>query len=270
MNKILNSGESCIVEILRRQHSSVPVDLLSTKELKEPQPGEAYTAYIERTGSIDDKTWSEKLPLPIQRLRDRIYKRYFYKDMLSIENRNLIDQSACRLQFSCCNHIPYVPLIRAFGLQDTFINWFQLSLLHNWAVCTRLHVSMDAPSFIRFYRNVLGTFWADVDRRLDILYEKEKTHVNLSSESGVLHALHIKSLMNFEEGLLGDDRDLASAIWRSIYSETEFDPIYINRMVRYTRETIHFLNAKSANELLLNGISRWDPAEEIKANQLYG
>jgi len=76
--------------------------------------------------------------------------------------------------------------------------------------------------------------------------------------------------MNFEEGLLGDDRDLASAIWRSIYSETEFDPIYINRMVRYTRETIHFLNAKSANELLLNGISRWDPAEEIKANQLYG
>lgn len=83
------------------------------------------------------------------------------------------------------------------------------------------------------------------------------------------------------QGFLGDDRDLAAAIWRSFYFHENFDPLYINRVVEYVRQTVIFLLLvinnlffqvnflASKNDLLENThiLDQWDPAEQIKLRQ---
>uniref|UniRef100_A0A1I8C134 Ubiq_cyt_C_chap domain-containing protein n=1 Tax=Meloidogyne hapla TaxID=6305 RepID=A0A1I8C134_MELHA len=76
--------------------------------------------------------------------------------------------------------------------------------------------------------------------------------------------VYMSSLFEYDDGFLGDDKYLAGAVWRSLYlMDDNADIIHIERVVRYIRETLHFLDNFDTEVLLASGIDNWRPADEI-------
>lgn len=254
--------------VTQRIEFSSGVITIGAQNVGAPKTGETYASYMERTSSTA-RHWSDRLHPLIRRARDRIYRRQVFKDLLDQKTIAEVDGSACRLYHACSNKFPYVALIREFGLDDDFSSWFRITLLHCWAVCVAVQALIDAPRYCRFYRNLLGALWSDVDKRFEIMKNagEVKRGSSLQKEVSALTSLHIQMLIDLDEGFLGDDRDLAAAIWRSFYFHENFDPLYINRVVEYVRQTVNFLASK--NDLLENThiLDQWDPAEQIKLRQ---
>ncbi|KAH7719906.1 Protein C35D10.5 [Aphelenchoides avenae] len=132
----------------------------------------------------------------------------------------------------------------------------------------KLHVSLDAPAYERFRQNMLTTLWHDVDKRAATL----KEHFKDSGFGGKktmqkLHGIYVSTLFEYDEGFLTDDRELAAAVWRNLYLQNPADPLHLSRVVRYVRATMAFLDSKDVNDLLVNGVQKWSPAEELVRNR---
>ncbi|KAL3093655.1 hypothetical protein niasHT_026693 [Heterodera trifolii] len=91
-------------------------------------------------------------------------------------------------------------------------------------------------------------------------------HVGEQAQGGhdIACHLHISTLHNYDEGFFGDDRVLAAVVWRSFFLQLpDVSPAQINRVVRYMRETMASLARMDDMRLLVDGIERWDVAEEL-------
>ena len=46
------------------------------------------------------------------------------------------------------------------------------------------------------------------------------------------------AIFSLDEGLLGDDRDLAAAVWRIFYEQDCDDPAKVEKLVKYIRKQV--------------------------------
>ena len=70
------------------------------------------------------------------------------------------------------------------------------------------------------------------------------------------------ALLIYDEGILGNDQDLANAVWRRFFVKTP-DPDYekIETLVRYIRRTMSVLDNTDLKSLLSKQI-KWLPLKE--------
>ncbi|KAI1724335.1 ubiquinol-cytochrome C chaperone domain-containing protein [Ditylenchus destructor] len=201
------------------------------------------------------------------RIKKSMNKNALPKSPLDKKTTELFDKSASQLYIDCANRIAYVELTEQFGMPDHIMSWFKLTVFHMWMVLLRLHTSMDAQCFIRFKHTIIAALWSDFDSRVITLFRSNTMRKPTYKETSVIHGSFLVSLIDYDEGFLMNDAHFAAAIWRNIYDGNQCDPICLANFVQYARATVSFLDKIDTDSLLISGVRRWDPAEEIKKLQ---
>nr|CAD7587624.1 unnamed protein product [Timema genevievae] len=136
-----------------------------------------------------------------------------------------------------------------FKLSDTFFSWFLVTELHVWMTLVRV---MAEGKDGRFTRNVVvEAMWSDTATRAKKLgvgssYDdaSKPSPLRPVNPAGVKEQIHDLSqqfnaaLLSYDEGLLGDDRVLAGAIWRRFFQREVDSPQGIERLVSYIRQQV--------------------------------
>ncbi|XP_046397588.1 ubiquinol-cytochrome-c reductase complex assembly factor 1 [Ischnura elegans] len=140
------------------------------------------------------------------------------------------------------------------GLPDTMFSWFLVIELHVWMVMARLMAEKDG----RFVRNVIvEAMWDDVRQRMKKLEVDTSSRVNetlheLSQQFGA-------AIIGYDEGLLGDDRCLAGALWRRILQQKHGSAMALEALVAYVRHQMHELDKLGREEIILSPDLKWIP-----------
>ncbi|KAI6175178.1 Ubiquinol-cytochrome-c reductase complex assembly factor 1 [Aphelenchoides fujianensis] len=201
-----------------------------------------------------------------------LFKRSTPPEGLDKEMIGLLDKSASQLYYDCANNYPYLVLIKAFELPDYMrvvlrSSWYKLTLLHTWLCLLRLQSSLDAPTYKRVQQGLLSSLWFDVDKRLDLIGEELNVKMNTKADMRKMHGLYLQTIFDTHyrllQGFLDSDCVLAAALWRNLYVSKTVEPVCLNNVVRYVRETAVFLESLDANEILVKGIKRWPTAERL-------
>ncbi|CAK5070716.1 unnamed protein product [Meloidogyne enterolobii] len=175
-------------------------------------------------------------------------------------------KSSAKLYYDCSNNFNFITLHKEFGLEDDFGTWYRLTLLHIWMILTRLQQTMEAYSYCYVKKMITQNFHHDKTNRYNTVY-KDQPSLKLKRRSNfrqLYYDVYMNSLFEYDDGFLGDDKYLAAAVWRALYlMEDEADIIYIERVVRYIRATLHFLDKIDTEILLEKGLDKWEPADEI-------
>ncbi|CAJ0584870.1 unnamed protein product, partial [Mesorhabditis spiculigera] len=208
--------------------------------------------YLEGTFKRDES----KLPNVLQVLVAKVQYK-FGKEQMDPELKVLLAQAATQLYFNCANHYSYSELCASFGLPDYFSSWYKLTMIHIWMVLLRLHVSLDVDSYKRLQNGLLAALWDDVDKRLAILTEEIGKPQARSGDVYAMHGLHLQTLLEYDEGFLSSDADLAAAIWRCLYISRDVDPVHVQRVIVYMRSTIAWLDTLDLEDILVQGVSSW-------------
>lgn len=147
------------------------------------------------------------------------------------------------------DNINYEEFFREMSLPDTFNSWFIVTELHIWMLMVR---AMDEGDDGRFIRNcIVAALWEDTRQKVKNIgmehYYTAREQIHDLSE-------HFQAaLLTYDEGLLGDDKVLASALWRRFFSKQCYDAEQLEHMVCYVRKQMHqFDNLSTADFLKRN------------------
>lgn len=156
---------------------------------------------------------------------------------------------------ACTDSLDAVKFFQHLGLPDTLYSFYLLVQLHVWLCQVR---SMREGPEGRILRNeVVERMWQDFDTRLD------KLEVFSSSKrKSILNDLlfqHQGAMLSYDEGLLADDKTLAGAVWRTLYSKDSVDLKHIQTVVRYLRLQSEHLNSIGSRHWCLDGRFEWAP-----------
>ncbi|KRZ91655.1 Ubiquinol-cytochrome c reductase complex chaperone CBP3 -like protein [Trichinella sp. T8] len=167
----------------------------------------------------------------------------------------LLDASA-KLYVQCSNEVDYLKFIKTYQLPDTFMSWFKINILHIWLLLLRLS---NEPTILEIVKKeIIGCLWDDVKLRIKVLSKVDpacslKTRETLSLCYGLL----ITSFLEYDEGILSDDKTLAGALWRNIYDRELDNPIPLNALVRYVRSQVKLLHSIPVERILCLGVEIW-------------
>uniref|UniRef100_A0A0N4ZJ96 Ubiq_cyt_C_chap domain-containing protein n=1 Tax=Parastrongyloides trichosuri TaxID=131310 RepID=A0A0N4ZJ96_PARTI len=217
---------------------------------------------IEEYAELEVLKKPSKIPFGVMRLINSIKSHVVKNKTLDSETKMLLDKSASQLYFNCANNFPFIILQEKFGLPDTVASWYKLTLMHVWMILMRLHVTMDMYAYERVRSSLLSAMWHDIDTRLDLISKEVNEKLTTKGDMKKMHGLYIQTLLEYDEGFLKNDTDLAGAIWRNLYTSKEnIDPILLCNAIKYMRGTVAYLNTIETGELLVNGVPHWKQLE---------
>jgi len=140
-------------------------------------------------------------------------------------------------------------------LSDTYLSWFLVTQLHVWMIMVR---AMAEGKEGRILRNeVVARMWEDCETRLKLL-----THMSQSNRRKGLEDLLQQfqaSIVAYDEGHLMDDKTLAAALWRTLFTYESVDPKYMEIMVEYIRTQLDHLHTIETEKFFLDGRITWKP-----------
>ncbi|KAK3774851.1 hypothetical protein RRG08_008401 [Elysia crispata] len=158
--------------------------------------------------------------------------------------------SGYHLYICCTDFIDFPQFVQDINIPDTFASWFQLLQLHVWLLNVKL--SQIGLEGVLLKENVYKAMWQNVEIRLDTfkdLLGSEKRNFMQSFYSSM-----ILSTLYYDEGLIGSDKQLANALWISLYRMSEdVDPEKLDLMVAYVRKQVYFHDQLDAEALMLPG-----------------
>ncbi|CAJ0954642.1 unnamed protein product, partial [Mesorhabditis belari] len=210
--------------------------------------------YLEKQTSTSSSVLPKSIDLTLTRIKNKLSPPMPVDPNLKL----LLDQAATQLYYNCANHFDYDKLCSSFGLPDYFSTWFKLTLMHIWMVLLRTQVSMDAAAYMRLQSGLLASLWLDVEKRLEIISEELGKSMKRSSDLTVMHGLHIQTFLEYDEGFLSSDAQLAAAVWRCLYLSREVDPNNVLKSILYMRSTVAWLDTLDLQEILVDGLNQWN------------
>jgi len=163
-----------------------------------------------------------------------------------------------KLYLCCTELVQFDELFDDLELPDTYLSYFLLLHLHIWLVMTRLAQDGDEGKFIK--KAVGINLWEDMTERTKKLVTKGVLK-NRHESLGELFGQSTAALFAYDEGALGDDRDLAGSLWRILFQKECDDPQKIARMVHYVRKQLAHLDRQPSDALLYHGIVTFLPFE---------
>ncbi|XP_043205347.1 ubiquinol-cytochrome-c reductase complex assembly factor 1-like [Amphibalanus amphitrite] len=148
----------------------------------------------------------------------------------------------------------YVQFFQLCEMPDTFFSWYLVTELHVWMLCVRL---ADDGAEGKFCRGQLITaMWEDLETRSKKL---GSVAASVRNEQIQQTSHHFQAaLLGYDEGLQ-DDRVLASALWRRLFSRGGKDATRLETIVAYVRREQARLDRLSRDRLLLHGQNSWGP-----------
>lgn len=162
---------------------------------------------------------------------------------------------------ACTDKLDPANYFENFKLPDTLFSFFLVVQLHVWMCQAR---SMcEGPEGRTLRNEIIERMWQDIDTRLQRM---EIYAFNQRQEVlGDLLYHHQGAIFSYDEGLLVDDKTLANAIWRTLYTKTPVDPQTLEFVVRYVRTQMNHLRSIGPREWCLDGRFDWAPCPPLKS-----
>lgn len=151
----------------------------------------------------------------------------------------------------------YNEFYEEFKLPDTFNSWFIVTELHVWLMMIRCMAEGDKGKIVR--NNMVKALWEDCSQRGKKLHTKEdpvnerivkKQIIEISAQFNAV-------IVSYDEGITGDDKVLASAVWRRFFKSEGNDPEKVEKLVHYIRKQNHLLEQTPWDEIRLRKAIDW-------------
>lgn len=177
-------------------------------------------------------------------------------------NRFALARTAVHHYEACTDKLPIANYFEAFKLPDTVFSFFLVTQLHVW-MC-QVRSMQEGPEGRRLRNSIMENLWQDLDTRLSRIDVVQRERKPLLTDL----LFHFQSAMfAYDEGLLTDDKTLANAIWRTLYSKQPIDPMTLELVVRYIRAQIDHLRSIGRHEWCTSGKFNWAPFEPLAINK---
>ncbi|XP_045181402.2 ubiquinol-cytochrome-c reductase complex assembly factor 1-like [Mercenaria mercenaria] len=189
---------------------------------------------------------------------DKIKERLGMKGSLRYYPSTL-QHSGFRLYLSAVEASRYNRIYDYIDLPDTMATWHKLTSLHIWLLMVRLSTEGRDARLVR--NETTENFITDMKAKSKVIGRELKIMVK-GDELEMLHQMFLAALMNYDEGLLGTDRHLAGALWRSLFNhKPDIDPSHLEIMVAYIRKQVAYLQKIDSKSILTNGLIPFLPVE---------
>ncbi|KAL4218105.1 Ubiquinol-cytochrome-c reductase complex assembly factor 1 [Mactra antiquata] len=167
--------------------------------------------------------------------------------------------SAFRLYLSAAEASRYNKVHETIQMPDTLTSWHKLTSLHIWLIMCRLITEGREGTMVK--NGCIEAFIADMTEKSKVIGNEMKIKVK-GEEIEILHEQFLASLLMYDEGLLGSDKELAGTVWRTLFAKKEdvnFSDIEI--MVHYIRKQVAHLQRIPRKQMLTNGLIPFLPLE---------
>uniref|UniRef100_A0A0A9Z740 Ubiquinol-cytochrome c reductase complex chaperone CBP3 n=1 Tax=Lygus hesperus TaxID=30085 RepID=A0A0A9Z740_LYGHE len=164
-----------------------------------------------------------------------------------------------KLYESIADQIDYAAFMTKLEMPDTFNSWFMLTELHVWMLMARL---MANPYEGRTLRNFLvEALWKDVTTRSKKLGSEHMSIVR--TQIYELNEGFQAALVLYDEGLLSNDKILASALWRRFYNQDCKSAHHLEAMIHYVRHSMQMLDSTELEDLIDGKKLHWIHIEKV-------
>lgn len=180
-----------------------------------------------------------------------------------------------RFRFMTLGHFLYENLVDAldyeqfnkeFKLPDTFNSWFIVTELHVWLLMVRCMAEGADGKLTR--NHIVKALWNDSEERGKLLDTNESrvNPKNVKKQMKELVGQFNACIIAYDEGLTGDDRILADAIWRRFFHSEGNDPEKVEKLVHYVRKQNYLLEETSWDEIFRKKSIDWKGLDIIKSD----
>lgn len=128
-------------------------------------------------------------------------------------------------------------MYKTFKKPDTFNTWFLITELHIWMMMVRAMGELNDRDIIR--NTIVEAMWADVQMRAEKLSPTRKTEIRKQVE--ILSGQFQYAVLAYDEGLMTDDKRLASALWKRFFESKCDDYELIELLIKYVRINVSFI-----------------------------
>uniref|UniRef100_A0A1B6LGQ9 Ubiquinol-cytochrome c chaperone domain-containing protein n=1 Tax=Graphocephala atropunctata TaxID=36148 RepID=A0A1B6LGQ9_9HEMI len=158
---------------------------------------------------------------------------------------------------SVADKVPHIWFFKEMSLPDTFNSWFLVTELHVWMLMVK---AMELGNNGRVIRNyIVEAMWADVSMKSRKLGAENYSAAR--EQTKLLGDQFQAALVTYDEGLLSDDKVLASALWRRFFERSCNDPKNLETMVKYVRMQMKYLDNLTEEDYRACHI-KWLPPEK--------
>lgn len=174
-------------------------------------------------------------------------------------NKTVLVGGARNMYECCVEGMNFEEFFEALELPDTLQSWFLVLHLHIWMCLVRLKAEGKDGRYM--YKTLVRMMWLDVEERIDNLgtidsVQKRDTLLVLQQQFNGLS-------IGYDEGLLCDDRVLATVLWRNLFqNKNRTDAEQLGRLVEYVRKNIQHLDSLPTEHVLQDGRITWLPLNE--------
>lgn len=153
--------------------------------------------------------------------------------------------------------VNYYEFFEVFDMPDTFNSWFLVTELHCWLLLTRvMNEGSESGQDGRFLRNcIIESMWTDVQKRAKKLGADNPSASR--RQVAILGEQFQATLINYDEGIMSDDKILASALWRRFFEMKVEDYSKLEKLVKYVRQTTVQLEEMTREQLVFRPQIDW-------------
>ncbi|XP_033225370.1 ubiquinol-cytochrome-c reductase complex assembly factor 1 [Belonocnema kinseyi] len=162
--------------------------------------------------------------------------------------------------------IDYNLFYKEFSMPDTFYSWFVITELHVWMLMVRCMSEGVDGQIVR--NSIVQAMWDDVNQRTKKL-ETADTKVIASvvrKQVQLLSEQFNACIIAYDEGITGDDKVLAAALWRRFLQSEGNDPVKLEQLVHYVRKQVYILDKITWSELITKRSITWQGLDLLQPN----
>lgn len=132
------------------------------------------------------------------------------------------------------DQVMYNEFVNKFNLPNSFNSWFLVTELHVWMLMVRAMGEIEHGEVVR--NRIVESMWTDVVKRVQKLVPGSRTLAYKQIEDCSREFQY--AILEYDEGLMKDDRQLASAIWRRFFGSNNDNYENIELLIKYIRMNV--------------------------------
>jgi len=223
-------------------------------------PSSYFHTGVSRLNEVENTSKEEKIAIS----EPKNFVQALYSKVFSGLPKAKLKACGYMLETHCSQGIDVKQFMEAFDMPDTFFSWFLVTELHVWLMGARLMQEGDAGRMVR--NSMVEALWTDCENRAkaigDLATSLRSKYIAEISEQ------FQASLFVYDEGIVGNDIQLANALWRRFFlcmreveegSESGLtpDPEKLELLVRYVRKTASYLDSKDGADIIVRQQIVW-------------
>lgn len=161
-----------------------------------------------------------------------------HSQLISSESCFSYQQNAIRAGFllyeEVVDQIDYPKFFQQFNMENSFYSWFLVTEIHVWMLMVR--AMAEKTVFKQLRNSIVEAMWRDVELRTKKLGHSKRSV--LRKQINDLADQFEYTLIAYDEGILSDDKQMASAIWAQFFDQKCDDFTQIELMLKYVRENV--------------------------------